>query len=287
MEFHRNLIALTQIDGLGPKKIKTILKKSMNPLTIGYQDLFEIGLSYGFIKEAYSSTHLKTADKIIACNEKEGIKTISFWDDDFPKILDLSDGPSLLYYKGNINGLKKKGIGIIGSRRPTQYGFEMAFKLGKIGSHYGFTIISGLALGCDTAGHLGALDEKGETVAFLASGLKEIYPKVNIALGEKIIEKNGCLISEYHVFEKVQSYKFIQRDRLQAMSSDFLITSDFSENSGTMNTLKYGKKCNKKIYALDKIAKNSQNAFLKLDQLKITYETFDLEGLCNLIKNYK
>ena len=128
------------------------------------------------------------------------VEEISIKDKQYPEQLRKIYTPPLkLYVLGNKEILNQKGVAIVGSRNATEYGKKIAMKISKELSQNRINIISGLALGIDTYAHLGTIQEKslGKTIAVLGSGIDEIYPKQNIGLAKKIIQKGGCLISEY------------------------------------------------------------------------------------------
>lgn len=172
-------------------------------------------------------------------------------DVNFPKkLLSIHNPPIRLYVKGDVTILKDKGVAIIGTRNPTEYGKKAAYRLSEIFTNNGFNIISGLALGCDTHAHEGCLNANGKTIAILAHGLDVIYPKENKKLSEKILENGGCLISEYPINTKIEKYNFINRNRLQSGLSCGIIVIETDITGGTMHTVNHAIKQNKLIGVL-------------------------------------
>src|SRR5205807_1992751 len=107
--------------------------------------------------------------------------------------------PPVLYVKGNPHALNSAAaVAIIGTRDPTSFGAKCAFKLGNTFAAEA-TVVSGLARGCDTQGHLGCIEAGGTAVAVLAHGLDRIYPRENAELGVAISETGGCLVTEYPI----------------------------------------------------------------------------------------
>ena len=90
----------------------------------------------------------------------------------------------------------------------------------------GFDVVNGLAVGCDTAALRGALSEGGRCVAVLPCGLDMVVPSVNEYLAQEILEKGGCLISEYAEGTEPEKYRYVQRDRLQGRLSEVMLSSD-------------------------------------------------------------
>jgi DNA processing protein len=190
-------------------------------------------------------------ERIITQNEKFGIKTISFYDDDYPKVLhNFNDKPLVLSYIGNISLINKMpSVGIIGTRDPSDTGAKAARRFGEIFGEKGFNVVSGLAIGCDAEGHIGCLDKHGVTTAVLAHGLEQIYPKENRTLAKRIIDNNGILISEYFVGTAPQSNYFVDRDRIQAGLSNGVIVVETDIKGGTMHTVKFALENNRKVAA--------------------------------------
>jgi DNA processing protein len=106
-------------------------------------------------------------------------------------LANLEDPPPVLYAQGNVDVLRKLSVAVIGTRRPSKYGSQCGQKLAAGLARDGIAIVSGLAEGCDTAGHLGALDSAGATVAVLAHGLDTIYPASNKDLAARIVAEGG------------------------------------------------------------------------------------------------
>jgi DNA processing protein len=181
------------------------------------------------------------AKRILEGSEKKGINTLTFLHPHYPTLLKQSlDPPPVLYYKGNIQNLNAlPGVAIIGTREPTHYGLERGEKLGSYFAEKGFNIISGLAKGCDAAGHRGALQAKGITTAVMGQGLDKIYPKENTKLAQDILDGGGAWVSEYHIFQPSKPSFFVERDRIQAGLSLGVIVVETDIQGGTMHTVQF------------------------------------------------
>ena len=127
------------------------------------------------------------------------------------------------------------------------HGVNVSYKISSILSQKGYTIVSGLANGCDTFAHIGCLKSKGKTIATLPCGLDKCYPNENKDLADEIIKTGGCLISEYKINTNPSKNKFIQRDRLQAALSLGIVVVECAVECGTMHTVNFAKKYNKQI----------------------------------------
>ena len=166
--------------------------------------------------------------------ERLNVKAIGFNDMKYPeKLKRLSDFPIVIYIKGDLESIHtENSIAIIGTRQPSDFGIRVGKRTSGLFAEQGFSIISGLAIGCDTAGHLGAVEKNRPTVAVLASGVDIIYPKENKGLSERIIETGGALLSEYEPGTKSFPTQFVARDRIQAGLADGLIVIETGIKGG-------------------------------------------------------
>ncbi|WP_456062844.1 DNA-processing protein DprA [Capnocytophaga leadbetteri] len=165
---------------------------------------------------------------------------IAFGDENFPSYrgkVKLGDQPIFLFYKGNIKLLDKtnKNIAVIGLLQPDPYTEEIEQEVVNEFVNNGTTIVSGLALGCDSIAHKQALKSGGKTIAILPSSLKNIIPPSNKELAEEIVAKEGLLISEYFTepYSKMELFsRYKERDRLQALFSDTIVlTASYAKNN--------------------------------------------------------
>lgn len=186
------------------------------------------------------------AQFILETCEKKGVIPISINDELYPiKLFRLSDNPIVIYVKGSTSAVNSQfTAGVIGTREPSPFGVKAGRRIANILGRHGFSIVSGLALGCDTAGHLGALDANIPTIAVLASGVDFIYPKENQYLADRIIEQGGALFSEYEIGVKPQRSTFVERDRLQTGLSNGLVVVETDIVGGTMHAVKCAQKLN-------------------------------------------
>lgn len=205
------------------------------------------------------------AKRIIDASERNGIKTLGYWDADFPKMLaDVTDEEGkrkpcvLLYYKGNLDALKQTGLAIIGTREPDADGVKAGTYFAKAFAKRGFNIVSGLAIGCDTLGHRGALDVDGTTTAFLAHGLDSVYPPENDGLANEIVEKGGLLLSEYALSIPVSRYNLVARDRLQSALAKACLVIETGRHGGTMHAAQTTLSANKPLLVVDYSDKNGE-----------------------------
>ncbi|MDX0568596.1 hypothetical protein GOD83_32995 [Sinorhizobium medicae] len=182
-----------------------------------------------------------------------GIKFYSFHDEGYPERLrNIPDPPAVLYVKGDVSGLHApKCLAVVGTREPTPYGEAVARKSAATAAEAGFTIVSGLAHGCDTLGHEGCLDAHGVGVAVMAHGLDKVYPAANRGLASRLLENGGCLVSEYPLGVTPMRTAFAERDRIQSGLSDAVLVVETDVKGGTMHTVRFSREQKRILACID------------------------------------
>ena len=197
-----------------------------------------------------SSLDLKAAEREVVAAEKEGISIVPLFSEAYPAALrEIGDPPLCLYVLGQLASLAKLSIAIVGARKATRQGEDMALKLGRELAEHDFPVISGLAYGIDIAAHRGALDAKGETVAVLGSGLLKIYPANHKRYIETICEK-GCVISEFPPSEAPLTYNFPKRNRVISGLSAGVVIIEASFRSGSLITCRLALEQGRDVFAV-------------------------------------
>lgn len=170
----------------------------------------------------------------------------------YPQLLKkIKNPPRTLYVLGKILE-KEKCVAVVGTRRCTDYGKEVAREIAGNLAEAGLTIVSGFAPGIDTFAHLAAIEKGKRTIAVLGTGLdkKSIYPKSNLKLVEKILENGGCLISEYPPGTKGTRFTFPQRNRIISGLSLGVVVIEARLKSGALITAKYAREQKRKVFAV-------------------------------------
>ncbi|MFQ5729292.1 MAG: DNA-processing protein DprA, partial [Waddliaceae bacterium] len=188
-------------------------------------------------------------EKNLDLTKRLDVQIIPYTSPSYPRrLLELPDHPILLYVMGDLRGADQHSIAVVGTRRASVYGLEMAEKISRDLAAYGYTVVSGLARGIDTAAHQGAL-KKGRTVAVIGSGLANIYPKENLELAKHITNK-GALISEYPMTTPPDRQNFPQRNRIVSGITMGSLLVEAPERSGAMITMNKAWGQGKKLFAL-------------------------------------
>jgi len=180
----------------------------------------------------------------------EEIKKIRI--EEYPKLLKkIKDPPEILYLRGKILP-NENCFAIVGTRRCSAYGKQVALEIAGDLAETGLTIVSGLAPGIDTFSHLAAVERKKRTIAVLGTGLdeKSIYPKSNLKLAQRILETGGCLISEYPPGTPGSKFTFPQRNRIISGLSLGILVVEAKERSGALITAEWARKQKRKVFAI-------------------------------------
>ncbi len=207
------------------------------------------------------------------------IERIKIDDELYPKLLrKISDPPKALYVRGEL--LKNEiCFGIVGTRRCSDYGKEIAFSIARDLAQAGLTVVSGMARGIDSFSHQGALERKGRTVAVLGTGLdeKSIYPQENLKLAKRILTESGCLISEYPEGTPGMKSNFPERNRIISGMSLGVLVIEAKFGSGALITANWARKQKRKIFAVPGTvhSKNSQGPHSLIKKGAILVEKAD------------
>ncbi|RKZ34903.1 DNA-protecting protein DprA [bacterium] len=170
--------------------------------------------------------------------------------DDYPALLrEIYDPPLFLFVMGKLAPKDRFSISIVGTRNPTTYGRFFTESIAQSLARHGLTIISGMAVGIDSAAHQGALSAGGRTIAVLGSGVDIIYPKVNKRLYEKIKE-TGAIVSEFLLGEEVKAENFPRRNRIISGMSLGTLVAEAGERSGALITAKYSLDQGRELFAV-------------------------------------
>ena len=183
--------------------------------------------------------------------EQRGISIVTQDDDGYPAPLrDSYDPPLLLYVWGKLEPRDKHAIGIVGSRRATRYGKQATHRFAYQLSQSGFTIISGLARGIDTAAHEAAVAAAGRTIAVVGSGLGKLYPPENLALAERIASGFGAVVSEFPLNTGPDKQTFPMRNRIVAAWSRAVLVVECPAWSGSLITANLATEYGKPVFAV-------------------------------------
>lgn len=159
--------------------------------------------------------------------------------------------PKLLYYYGTWPEKRIKTVAIVGARKCSKYGEEIAYNLAKALAEKGIIVVSGLAYGIDSIAARGALAGGGRTIAILGTEIERIYPHEHIKLAEEIVTKGGVVASEYHLGDQIYpKTSFLERNRIISGLADAVVVVEARERSGSLNTASHAITQGKDLFAV-------------------------------------
>ena len=188
-----------------------------------------------------------------------GVRVLTASDPLYPRRLsDLDDAPPTLFARGTLCAPDQRAVAVVGTRTPSPEAIDAAQRIGYGLAARGIAVVSGLALGVDTAAHLGALAARdGCTLAVLGSGVLNIYPPANRALAQAILQR-GALVSETAPGAGPKPSSLVARNRLISGLSEALIVIETREDGGAMHAARFAQKQGRRVYALDCGASGNQ-----------------------------
>lgn len=247
-------VAFSHFLGIGPLRFKALIKKfgsvkdAYNAHRKDIQELIGIVIGEKFDRFRAQFNPEKKLDEL----QQKKITIYALNDQLYPQRLkEISDPPICLYIKGDIRKLKletKLCIAIVGTRKPTSYGIQIAQLFSRGLSAAGFVIVSGMALGVDTYAHISAVEENGNTIAVLGCGVDIIYPPSNNKLYERI-QENGYILSEFPPGHTVLPGLFVARNRIISGLSVGVLVIEGLKDSGALITARYAAEQGRDVFA--------------------------------------
>jgi len=254
MDQRNAYIVLNMIEGLGPVGVRRLIDCLGSPKAILEADREALMEARG-VGEKVALKIIAQRDSIDAEEEIEkaaevGARIVTPVDDEYPEALKaIHDPPLALYVQGRILPRDAKAIGIVGSRSTSHYGLSAADRLAYQLGQTGFTVVSGLARGTDTAAHSGALKSGGRTIAVLGGALDCLYPPENAGLANKIA-KSGAVVSEYPMGRKADRMTFPYRNRIISGLSMGVLVTESAIKGGSMHSAEAAMEQGRTVFAL-------------------------------------
>jgi DNA processing protein len=246
-------VAFSLVKGIGAVRFQALLDYFGDPqIAWGAPTgaLRDIGLSEKVIENLVNVRSSVDLDRIWDQIESKGISILIQSDQGYPQHLkELNQPPPVLYTQGDLIADDVWAIAIVGTRRVTAYGRQVAEDIAGGLARNGLTIISGLARGVDSIAHQAALNAGGRTIAVLGSGIDRIYPPENRELAEKIVA-HGALISEYFPGTAPEASNFPQRNRLISGLSMAVIVIEAGQSSGALITASFAADQGREVFAV-------------------------------------
>jgi DNA processing protein len=190
------------------------------------------------------------AEKEVDALRKVGGKLVNWKEPDYPQaLLQIYDPPVMLYVRGDAQILNSPSLSIVGTRRPTVYGSQMAERMGRELAARGLTIVSGLARGIDAIAHQGATAAGGRAIGVLGTGIDVCYPKENKKLYEKVLER-GAIVSEFPTGSHPAPENFPVRNRIIAGMPLGVIIVEGKQYSGSLITARLAMEFGREVFGV-------------------------------------
>lgn len=252
-------VQLEQTPGVGPETARKLLAAfglPANILAAGFSALVKVvseRIAAALTAPPSDATKAVIA-KTLAWMEQPGNHVLTLADTAYPaSLLDIADPPIMLYAKGRIELLTRPSLAVVGSRNATAQGVSNAEKFSETLSQAGLTIVSGLALGIDTAAHCGGLHGSrnggGSTIAVIGTGADIVYPARNRLLAHQIAEA-GCILSEYPLGMPAIAANFPRRNRIISGLSRGVLVIEAAAQSGSLITARLAAEQGRDVFAI-------------------------------------
>lgn len=246
-------IALNKVAGIGAVRMAALLAACGSAEAAWRASIHELkaaGLDRRTLENLLQARREMDVGAELERVHKAGVQVITLDDADYPVNLRQIDAPPpLLYVRGTLEPSDSWAIGIVGTRRASIYGREVAHTLSRDLAASGITVVSGLALGVDTVAHKSALESSGRTIAVLGSGVDQIYPPDNRGLAQAIIE-NGALVSEYPLGTRPDASNFPPRNRIISGLSRGVVIVEAGNRSGALITANFAAEQGRDVFAV-------------------------------------
>ena len=249
------MLAFTSIRGVGRQTAINTWRNAISSSDELGGDAFEVFATIAAESGAISRSSADlfaiwgVGEKQVEEAHRAGLSILSYFDDSYPERLrNIPDPPSVVFVRGRVEALhESRAIAVVGTRQPSVFGEQVAYRAGRFAADSGVAVVSGLALGCDTGAHEGCVSKSGTGVAVMAHGLDRVYPAKNRSLADLLLEFGGCWVSEYPIGVRPARRAFVERDRIQSGLADGVLVIETDVKGGTMHTARYAQRQHRRL----------------------------------------
>jgi DNA processing protein len=247
-------LALALTPGLGARMAGKLLREFGSPEAVFAASLTALEaqrLPAAVAQAIHTRQPLSLAAKELAQAQAHGCRLLTWDEPEYPtRLREIYDPPPLLYVLGNVELLGRHSVAIVGARRPSPYGNQMAERLAKDLADRGLVILSGLARGIDSSAHHGALSSAtGATIGVLGCGIDVVYPKENKKIFEEM-QKRGAIISEFPMGTFPAPQNFPIRNRIIAGIGLGVVVVEGAQYSGSLITARLAMEFGREVYGV-------------------------------------
>jgi DNA processing protein len=247
-------LALTMTQGIAARLSARLLDEFGSPDEVFRAPLPRLercNLPAAVAQAVHKKVAFKRAEKELATIRTIGnVRLVNWADPEYPRNLhEIYDPPTLLYVRGNAEVLNEPAVSVVGTRKPTLYGTQMAERLGRELAARGVTIVSGMARGIDAISHQGAMAVNGRAIGVLGTGVNICYPKENKKLYEKVLER-GAIISEFPLWTHPAPENFPIRNRIVAGMPAGVVVVEGAQYSGSLITARLAMEFGREVFGV-------------------------------------
>ncbi|HLC28558.1 MAG TPA: DNA-processing protein DprA [Dehalococcoidia bacterium] len=281
--------AFHRIPGVGRVRYQALLDRFgslAEAWSAGPTDLRSAGLDDRVVRAIATERPNIDPDSELDRLEKHGTRALTWNDDAYPALLkEIDDAPPVLYVRGDISAIDEWAVSVVGTRRPTPYGRQVAEEISyQLASHH-ISVVSGLARGVDAIAHRAAIQAGGRTVAVFACGLDIVYPPEHARLAREIME-HGALISDYPLGTQPRGDYFPRRNRIMSGVSLGVLVVEGDVKSGALITARLALDQNRDVFAIPGSIFSPQsrgtNAIIQKGEAKLVQTVEDVLEELNL-----
>lgn len=248
------LIWLSGIVGIGSvrfRKLISYFNSAKNVFKSSKSELLESKiLPESVVDFLINNRNKEKLDKYMYKMKEIGVVAYTIEEEQYPRnLINIYDPPPVLYVKGELVEYDNNAIAIVGSRRASEYGNKTSYNIARELAKNSVTVVSGMAIGIDSAAHKGAIAGHGRTIAVFACGLSRVYPSSNISLAKEII-KNGAIVSEYPLGIDAMPHNFPARNRIISGLSNGVVVVEAGEKSGSLITADFALEQGRDVFAV-------------------------------------
>lgn len=251
-------LVVAEVEGVGRRRLAALMTAAPNPVDAWRLSVTELASLEGWNRQAASALVAARQNPVLWAKaeatwraaERAALRLVTLADADYPRRLrSIPDPPPLLYQAGPGLPDDRPAIAIVGTRKPTPYGLSVAERFGADLAAAGAVVISGLALGIDSAAHRGALRVGGLSAAVLGTGADVPYPRASTGLYRRLVE-TGAVLSELPPGTGARPEAFPERNRIISGLADAVVVVEAGERSGTLITVQSALEQGREVFAV-------------------------------------
>lgn len=246
-------VGFNQVRGIGSVRIRSLLD-FFGDLQTAWdapaQALRSAGLTEKIVEAFFQVRRQIDLEQELEKARQSGVEIVTWEDDQYPSLLkEISQPPPILYVRGKLKPEDELAVAIVGTRKFTSYGRQVAEEIAEFLVHQGITVVSGLARGIDAVAHATTLKAGGRTIAVLGSGVDRIYPPEHEKLAGRIIE-SGAVISDYALGTPPEAVNFPPRNRIISGLTKATIVIEAGTDSGALITAEFAADQGREVLAV-------------------------------------